>query len=249
MAFRRILTALGKNGPSVETVVETPEVRPGGMLRCAVTAVGGAADADIERIGLELVVRAEDHEFDRAAWKHPYTVATADFDGFRLAAGETVTRHVEMQVPWEMPLTHGRGEAIPGGRAAVRTRLAVDKAVDQGDFDEIQVHALPAQDAILQAYADLGFRMHEAEVKIGLLKQAPNMRARQTAKYWQEIDLYFPESSEWARHELETVFIAREDSLDAHPGGNPPARFVYADLDQAAWTESLDRHLKRLYIV
>ncbi|WP_327254399.1 sporulation protein [Streptomyces sp. NBC_01244] len=245
MAFRKFLSALGVNAPSVETVIENPQVSPGGTLRCVVTAVGGGVDVDIERVRLEVVVRAEDHEYNhKTAWKHPYTVVTADLEGFRLPAGETVTVHGEVVLPWEMPLTHALGAPIAGGRAAVRTELAVDKSVDQGDFDEFEVHALPAQDAILQAYTDLGFRLHEAEVKIGFHPTiAPSMKSRQTERYWQEIDFFLPEHMTWGTLELETVFTAREDSLDTHPGGYPPATFFYDDLDQQAWTETLEKHV------
>ncbi|MFE4637643.1 sporulation protein [Streptomyces sp. NPDC056773] len=246
MAFRKFLSALGVNAPSVETVVENPKVNPGGTLRVVVTAVGGAADVDVERVRLEVVVRAEDREVNggKTAWKHPYTVATAEIAGFRLLAGETVTVRGEVVLPWEMPLTHALGAPITGGRAAIRTELAVDKSVDQGDFDEFEVHALPAQDAIVQAYTDLGFRLHEAEVKIGFLPTlAPRMKSQQTAQYWQEIDFFYPEGLQWGKAELETVFVAREDSLDAHLGSNPPATFVYDELDQQAWTESLKKYV------
>lgn len=246
MAFRKFLSALGVNAPDVETVVENPKVSPGGTLRCVVTAVGGAADVDVERVRLEVVVRAEDLEpSGKTAWNNPYTVVTADLPGFRLPAGQTVTLRGEVLLPWEMPLTHGLGAPLSGARAAVRTELSIGRSVDQGDFDEIEVHALPAQDAILQAYTDLGFRLHQAEVKIGFLpEQAPQMRTRQTAEYWQEIDFFFPESWKRGRQELETVFIAREDTLDAHPGGYPPVTFVYDDPDRQSWTETLDKHVR-----
>jgi sporulation-control protein len=248
MAFRKFLSSLGLNAPSVETVVENPGVLPGETLRCVVTVVGGAADTDIERLRLDLVVRAESREADDStAWRNPYPVAAAGFGAFRLAAGATVTQRVDLRVPWEMPLTHWRGARIPGGRAAVRTELAIDNAVDRGDFDEIAVHALPAQDAILRAYTDLGFRLHEAEVKVGSLERAPHMRARQTQPYWQEIDFFYPPSWNRGRQELETVFVAREDSLDAHPGGNPPVTFAYAELDQRAWTARLDAHVRHCH--
>lgn len=246
MAFRKFLSALGVNAPSVETVVENPQVSPGGTLRVVVTAVGGGADVDIERVRLEVVVRAEDLEQgSKTAWKRPYTVVTVDLDGFRLPAGETVTVRGEVVLPWEMPLTHGLGTPISGGRAAVRTELAVDKAVDQGDFDEFEVHALPTQDAILQAYTDLGFQLHEAEVKIGFLpKLQPSIQCRQTEQWWQEIDFFFPESWNLGRSELESLFITREDSLDAHPGGYPSITFAYDELDQQAWTERLEKHAR-----
>ncbi|MFF3212502.1 sporulation protein [Streptomyces sp. NPDC002886] len=245
MAFRKFLSALGVNAPGVETVVENPKVSPGGTVRVVVTAVGGGADVDIERVRLDVVVRAEDRELGgKTSWKQPYVVATVDLDGFRLPAGQTVTVRGEVVLPWEMPLTHALGAPLVGGRAAIRTELAVDKSVDQGDFDEIEVHALPAQDAILQGYTDLGFELREAEVKIGFLPEiAPRMESRQTLECWQEIDFIFPESWKPGRQELETVFVAREDSLDAHPGGLPAETFVYATLNQPAWTQKLEKHV------
>ncbi|GAA3370809.1 hypothetical protein GCM10020367_18920 [Streptomyces sannanensis] len=246
MAFRKFLSSLGINAPSVETVVENPVVQPGSTLICTVTVRGGGADVEVERLLLDLVVRAEDREPDGSSgWNNPYAVGKAELGAFRLAAGETVTHRLAVEVPWEMPLTHAQGRHIKGGRAAVRTELSIDNAVDRGDFDEIQVHALPAQDTLFQAFTDLGFRLHEAEVKIGLLSRAPRMEDRQTVPYWQETDFFFPESyGRGSRYELEAVFIAREDSVDVHPGGHPPATFAYADMDLAKWTAALDAHVR-----
>ncbi len=187
-------------------------------------------------------MRAEGREADGStAWNNPYTVVEAGLDAFVLRAGETVTHRVTLAVPWEMPLTHARGGKIKGGRAAVRTELSIGNSVDKGDFDEIQVHALPAQDTLHQALADLGFRLHEAEVKVGTWPA--RMRGRRVAPYWQETDFFFPESAGRGRFELEAVFVAREDAVDLHPGGCPPATFGYADMDLAQWTAALDAHI------
>ncbi|MEU2653749.1 sporulation protein [Streptomyces sp. NPDC007325] len=245
MGFRKLLSALGIQAPDIETVVENPRVRPGEELRCVVRVRGGGAAVDVERLRLDLVVRAEDHEADGStAWNHPYPVVTADLGGFRLGAGETVVHEVSLRLPWEMPLTHARGVRLPGARVAVRTELAIDDAVDKGDFDEIEVHALAAQDAVLHAYEELGFRMHEAEVKVDPVPWPSEWADRRTQPYWQEIDLFFPESWNRGREELETILIAREDALDAHPGGSPAVTFVYADLDQRAWTDALEKHVR-----
>ncbi|GHA85554.1 sporulation protein [Streptomyces chryseus] len=243
MAFRKFLSSLGINAPSVETVVENPAVRPGEQLHCTVTVRGGGADVEVERLRLELVVRAEDREADGStAWANPYTVVEAGLGAFVLPAGGTVTHRIALDVPWEMPLTHARGGRIKGGRAAVRTELSIDNSVDKGDFDEIEVHALPAQDTLHQALADLGFRLHEAEVKVGAWPA--RLQDRRVAPYWQETDFFFPESAGRGRFELEAVFVARQDAVDLHPGGYPPATFAYADMDLAKWTAALDAHIR-----
>ncbi|MCB5168506.1 sporulation protein [Streptomyces bambusae] len=250
MAFRKFLSAIGVGAPSVETVVDTPVVRPGETLRCTVTVRGGGADVTVERLRLDVVVRAEDREVDGStAWNNPYPVVTVDVDGFRLAAGETVTREVAIALPWEMPVTHALGSPLKGSKAAVRTELAIDNSVDRGDFDPVEVHPLPAQDAVFRAYRDLGFRLHESEIKLGLLSRAPRMESRQTEPYWQEIDFHFPESWQRGLGELETVCVARADSLDTHPGGYPPLAVAYADLSQADLTKALDEHVRSFWRV
>ncbi|MFD0903671.1 sporulation protein [Actinomadura sediminis] len=247
MAFRTFLSALGVNAPRVETIVDTPSVQPGDPLRCTVRIQGGGADIDIERLRLGLVVRAEDLEKDGSAdWKNPYTVVEAARSGFRLRAGETITRPVYLTVPWDMPLTHERGRPIPGGRAAVRTELSIDNALDKGDFDEIQVRALPAQDMVFQIYEDLGFRLHEAEVKIEA-EYWENMEDRRTSPYWQELDFFFPPAWNRGTEELETVLVTFEDELDMHPGGCPPLTLRYAEQDRAAWTTAIDRHIRKYW--
>lgn len=245
MGFRKLLSALGVQAPAIETVVVNQRVRPGEVLRCVVSVRGGGAAVDVERLRLDLVVRAEDYEADGStAWKNPYAVVTADLGGFRLDAGGTVVHEVSLKVPWEMPLTHTRGVRLPGARVAVRTELTIDDAVDKGDFDEIEVHALEAQDAVLYAYQDLGFRMHEAEVKVDPVPWPAEWADNRTQPYWQEIDLFFPESWNRGREELETVLITREGALDVHPGGSPAITFRFTDLDQPAWTDALEKHVR-----
>ncbi|MFI8946710.1 sporulation protein [Streptomyces sp. NPDC053750] len=244
MAFRKFLSSLGVNAPSVETVLGSTSVRPGDKLSAKVTVQGGGADVQIERFALDVVTRFEDNESSETGWSNPGVLLTwkPGSGAFTLHAGETLTWDVEFDLPWEMPLTHALGSPVKGGRAAVRTELAVDNAVDKGDFDEFEVHALPAQDSILRAYLDLGYRLDEAEVKHGVVKGGDNSKAN----HWQEFELWFPVES-GRSGQLETAFIAREDSLDLVIGSTGPHAFSYAQAgDQAgvtAWLKALlDAH-------
>jgi sporulation-control protein len=245
MALRTFLRTLGAGAPSVDTVVTTAPVRPGTPLRCEVTVHGGGADLDVERLRLELVVRAEDLEPDGSTgWTNPYVVSTATGGPFRLPAGGTVVRQVALDVPWEMPLTHARGTRLAGSRVAVRTGLAVDSAVDQGDFDEVEVHALPSQDLVFQVCEDLGFRFRESEVKLGAQPWPDRMKDRRTAPFWQELDFHFPASWNRGAQELETVLITRPDAIDVHPGGYPPVTLPAGEPDRAAWRQAIEEHIR-----
>ncbi|CAL9579819.1 Sporulation-control protein spo0M [Streptomyces sp. enrichment culture] len=243
MAFRTFLSALGVNAPTAETTVENPDVRPGEELRCRTVVKGGGAAVRVDRFALELVTRVEAREPSDTGWSNPGVVDVSALDeGFVLEAGQTLDFTTTFAVPWEMPLTHALGMPLKGARTAVRTVLEIDRAVDRGDFDEVRVHALPAQDVFFQAYLDLGFRFDEAEVKDYVCTGGEN----QTLRYCQELEFWFP--PEYRREsQLETLFIARHDSLDLITGSKGPYPFRYADLDRESWTAWLDEHLRSLW--
>ncbi|MFH8367406.1 sporulation protein [Streptomyces sp. NPDC018031] len=241
MAFRRFLSSLGINAPSVETVPDRTAVRPGEQLGCTVTVRGGGADVTIERLTLQVVARFEDLEGGEHGWDNPGALLTSGVPGpFTLPAGATRTERVVFDLPWEMPLTHVLGgRRLRGARVAVRTELAVDNAVDKGDFDEFEVHALPAQDIVLQAYADLGFRFDEAECKQG----TPSAAVRSQVGWWQEIEMWFP--ADYRRDgQNEIAFNARHDSLDLLTGGDGLLTFDYRELDPAQVTKVIDEHAR-----
>ncbi|MGH3238924.1 MAG: sporulation protein [Spirillospora sp.] len=246
MAFRTFLGSLGVNAPEVATVLESGEVRPGGTLHARVTAkgAGGGADVRIERIAVQLVTRVEAAEPTEKSWDNPGVVAFQALPAFGLAAGEVREHRLAIDVPWEMPITHALGRRLHGTRAAVRTILEIDDAVDRGDFDEIAVHALPAQDVFFGAYETLGFRFDEAEVKTGRVNGGRN----QTSKFWQELEFFFPDAYGRAPHaQLETVFIARPDSLDLITGPHGPYPFDYAGLTPDGCATWLDEHCRALW--
>ncbi|RKS71859.1 sporulation-control protein [Actinomadura pelletieri DSM 43383] len=244
MAFRTFLSSFGINAPEVTTVLGSHEVRPGGTLNARVTVRGGAADVRVERIAVQLVTRVEAAEPTEKSWDNPGVVALQAVPAFDLAAGEEREHRLAIEVPWEMPVTHALGRNLRGTRAAVRTILEIDNAVDRGDFDEIAVHALPAQDLFVDAYQTLGFRFDEAEVKTGRVNGGHN----QLSKFWQELEFFFPaDYGRGPNAQLETVFIARHDSLDLITGPHGPYPFDYAGLTLDQCVTWLDRHCRALW--
>ncbi|MET8475318.1 sporulation protein [Streptomyces sp. NPDC006422] len=245
MAFRKFLSSLGVGAPEVETTLSATAVRPGDQLHCNVRLKGGSVDIEVERVRIEIVTRFEDLEETETLWSNPGVVKSLVLgEKFDLKAEEIKDGQVTFDVPWETPLTHFLGgRPFKGARVAVRTELAVDNAVDRGDFDEIQVHALPAQDALLQAYANLGFRFDEAEVKKGTPKGGQNSREN----FWQEIEMWFPPEYRRPGGQLESMFFARHDSLDLVTGQFGPFTFPYDNIDVPAWTAWLDQHLRSTF--
>ncbi|MGW0597684.1 sporulation protein [Streptomyces sp. NPDC002776] len=244
MAFRTFLSALGINAPQVETVLDREAVRPGEKLTVVVTLRGGA-DVLVERLKLDVVGRFEDSEPDETGWANPGVILSWTEEGpFALAAGKERVRDVDFELPWEMPLTHVLGgRRLKGARVAVRTELAIDNSVDRGDFDEFSVHALAPQDVVLQAYADLGFRFDEAELKKG----TPGSAVASRVGFSQEIELWFP-AEYGSIGGLEIAFNAREDSLDLLTGGSGRLTFSYDDLDPGQVRARLDAHYRERFL-
>ncbi|MFF5265186.1 sporulation protein [Actinomadura viridis] len=244
MAFRKLLSSLGIDGPQVQTVLDSATVRPGEKLQATVTIVGGASDVRIDELAVELVTRVEDYETSKIGWANPGVVVDEAVAPFNLAAREHLKHQISLHVPWEMPLTHAHGQPLRGARAAVRTVLAIDSAVDRGDFDEVDVHALPSQELIIQAFQSLGFRLDEAEVKAGYAMGAEKL---QTLPYWQELEFFCPAEYAGRLSQVETQFVARADSLDLFIGEDGPHTFTHADLAPDTFMQWLDAHCRTLW--
>ncbi|MDX3850276.1 sporulation protein [Streptomyces sp. AK02-01A] len=208
MVFKKLLGALGVGGPSVDTVLHTSSAIPGGHLAGQVRLRGGTNDADIERITLDLVARveAEGHDVE--------SEGTVVFDrvtvggGFRLAKDEERTVDFRTALPWETPVTQLRGQHL-GVILGVRTELAVSGARDKGDLDPLQVEPLPVQEAILEAFGQLGYGFTSADLELGHIGHTG-----QRLPFYQEIELTPPSRYAGAVTEIEVTFLATADGME-----------------------------------
>ncbi|WP_228985268.1 sporulation protein, partial [Streptomyces sp. DH12] len=98
------------------------------------------------------------------------------------------------------------------------TELAIARAVDSGDLDPVNVHPLPAQKAILDAFIQLGFRFKNADMERGQIRGT-----RQRLPFYQEIE-FFPPSQYRGLHQVELSFVADAQAwvvvleMDKKPG-------------------------------
>jgi sporulation-control protein len=208
MVFKKLLGALGVGGPSVDTVLEGGAVTPGGALHGQVHLEGGAADAEIEAVVLELVARVEaeheDGEHDGVVVFDRTTVG----GGFRLGAGERRSVPFSLYVPWETPITELYGQAL-GVVLGVRTELAVAGARDKGDLDPLTVGPLPVQEAVLEALGQLGFGFKSADLELGQIRGTG-----QTLPFYQEVELAPAPPYAHILNEIELTFLASPAGLE-----------------------------------
>ncbi|MGH3662888.1 MAG: sporulation protein [Micromonosporaceae bacterium] len=252
MVFKKLLKAMGVGGPSVETVLPNPNVRPGEALQGEIHLIGGDHSSDISNVSVALVTEVE-HESGDYEGRSTRTFAEVPVSGaFTLAPG---TRHqfsFNMQVPWENPLTHVYGQPLRGMTMGLSTRLAVAKAVDATDLDPVAVHPLPAQERLLEAFSRLGFHFRTADVEEGRIRGV-----NQTLPFYQEIEFAPAPQFANAMNQLEVTFVANPQHMDMvleldKRGGMLTEghdafglfRVDYASAGQTNWETQLDSWLQ-----
>ena len=253
MVFKKMLRSLGVGGPSVDTVLTTPTVQPGGSLTGEVRVTGGDHEVDVEHIALSLVTRVEvetdDADYDMTQQFHHGVITGA----FRLASGQNTVVPFQMPIPWETPVTEFYGQHLHGMSMGVKTELAVAKAVDKGDLDPISVAPLPSQLRILEAFGQLGFRFKGADCERGRI-----YGVNQQLPFYQEIEFYPPPQYAGAINQLELTFLATPQQLQVvleidkrggmfTEGHDAFGRFNvdYATVDQTDWTGQIDGWLRQ----
>lgn len=210
MVFKKLLGALGVGGPSVETVLRDSNVRPGGVVVGDIHLIGGEnAVADIIGINVALVTRIEVESGDNE-YSQNEKYAKAQLSGpFQLAPGARHSFPFQLQVPWETPITHMYGQSLRGTTVGVATELEVARAVDATDLDPIAVHPLPAQERILSAFSNLGFRFTNADCEKGRIHGV-----HQLLPFYQEIEFLPPAQYSRSFKQLEVTFISNPQSTE-----------------------------------
>ena len=248
MVFKKMMRAFGVGGPSVDTVLANPNTRPGLTLDGQVRILGGDHDVTVDRVVLGLVTRVEHEHGDGFVEFHRLPVAGS----FPLRAGEQRDLPFALPVPWETPITHVHGP-LHGMTMGLRTELAVANAVDKGDLDEVAVHPLPAQERILDAFAQLGFRFARADLEHGGIYGVP-----QQLPFYQEIEFHPAPQFAGAINEVEVTFVADPSGVEVilefdkrggflAPGHDAYGRFrvSHAEADSTNWTEAVESWVRQ----
>ncbi|MFD7659497.1 sporulation protein [Actinosynnema sp. NPDC059797] len=206
--FKRMLSAFGVGGPSVDTVLDSPHAQPGQVITGQVRIQGGSNEAKIDQIVLSLVTRVEvehgDHEFNGVSEFLRVSVA----QGVRVAAGQPVAVPFQLPIPWETPITAVGGQPLPGMTVGVRTELVISGAPDKGDLDPVLVGPLPSQDRVLEAFGQLGFQFRSADVEAGRIHGV-----NQELGFYQEIEFFPPSQFAGRINQVELTFVTNPHEL------------------------------------
>ncbi|AJP05482.1 sporulation protein [Streptomyces cyaneogriseus subsp. noncyanogenus] len=251
MVFKRLLGSLGVGGPTVDTVLDPGPVRPGGALTGQVRLKGGSTDFDIEHLTLELVARVEaEHEEGESEGVVAFERFTVG-GGFRLAEDEHRSVPFSVPLPWETPITELYGQPL-GIVLGVRTGLAVAGARDKGDLDPLTVGPLPVQEAVLEAFGQLGFGFKSADLELGRIGGTG-----QRLPFYQEIEMTPPPRYASQVDEIEVTFLAHPGGMEVvleagrrgglfSSGHDTLTRFTVGHQEARDWNAEVDGWVRRL---
>ncbi|MEH0841928.1 sporulation protein [Micromonospora sp. CPCC 205711] len=252
MVFKKMLSAFGVGGPSVDTVLANPNTRPGLALDGQVNLVGGDAPASIEQITVALVTRVEIEggdteyagimEFQRMAVSGP----------LQLAPKQQLSIPFQLPVPWETPITDVYGQRLHGMTMGLRTELAIARAVDKTDLDQVNVHPLPVHERILEAFQRLGFRFKHADLERGHIRGT-----QQTLPFYQEIEFFAAPQYARTVNEVEVTLVTSPHGVEVilecdkrggflSAGHDAFGRYAvsHADADRVDWARVVEGWLQ-----
>ncbi|MEU6625577.1 sporulation protein [Streptomyces litmocidini] len=208
MGFKKLLASLGAGGATVETVLTEENVVPGGVVQGEVRIQGGSVDQQIEGLSVGLQARVEVEGGDQEHKQDIEFVKVRLGGAFEVKAGAVHVVPFGLEIPWETPVTTVAGQQLRGMNIGVTTELEIARAVDSGDLDPINVHPLPAQQAILDAFIQLGFRFKSADMERGHIRGT-----RQRLPFYQEIEFFAPQQYR-GLNQVEVSFVADEREMD-----------------------------------
>jgi sporulation-control protein len=201
MALKSFLRAFGVGGASIDAVLDTDRVQPGGPLAGTLHIKGGDAGQVAKKATLELVARVEKKMGDDE-YQTDEVIAGVEIPG-PIQLGGNHSFPFRMDLPAHTPVTS------LGGRNFVwlRSGLDVPWALDPSDKDALQVHPNPAQANVLHAMESLGFRLYKVDI---------DARSSWFGRKWVQEFEFKPAGYGRARYdEVEVVFEGqRGDQLD-----------------------------------
>ncbi len=182
---------------------------PGGVVQGEVRIQGGSVDQQIQglSVGLQARVEVEGHDDQEYKQNIEFTEGAA---GRGVQAAGRGGAHGAVRAGDSLGDADHQfaGHTLHGMHIGVTTELEIAHAVDSGDLDPINVHPLPAQQAILDAFARLGFRFKTADLERGHIRGT-----RQRLPFYQEIEFHPPQQYR-GLNQVELSFVADDREMD-----------------------------------
>ncbi len=168
MSFlKKTFASFGIGSAKVDSVLQQDILYPGDKVKVTIHVYGGAIEQLIDNIDLKLFCRYIDEEtannkgvdsqdkrrvhrrYTLASWSLPYS--------FTIAQGENRDFEVELDIPWNTPITIG------DAKVWLETGLDISMSRDPADKDILTVRPDPLLEAIFSEFEEQGLRVRQVE--------------------------------------------------------------------------------------
>lgn len=168
MSFlKKTLASFGIGSAKVDSVLQQEVLYPGQPVKFTIHVYGGSSAQNIDNIELKLccryieeVAENRDKPDSHRKRKEPRTYVLADWSlpyAFTIQPGETRDFDVELDVPWNTPITIG------DAKVWLETGLDIAMALDPTDKDILTVRPDPLMDGIFSELEEQGLRLRQVE--------------------------------------------------------------------------------------
>ncbi len=165
--FKKTLASFGIGSATVDSVLHQEFLYPGQKATITIHVYGGKTSQTVDNIDLKLCCRYIDEEprnnhdrkdgpkrrvaktYELQSWSLPYA--------FTIESGEERDFEVELDVPWNTPVTIG------DSRVWLETGLDIALAADPKDKDMLTVRPDPLLDGIFTRLEESGLRIRQVE--------------------------------------------------------------------------------------
>jgi sporulation-control protein len=157
--MKSFFRALGVGGPSINAVLDTDRVQPGGPVTGTLHVQGGDHGQTATRATVELVARVV-RKYGDSEGTVDEVIARADLPG-PIPLGGAIAAPFRLDLPPYTPVTSLGGN----NHVWLRSGLDMPWALDPADTDRLQVFPTPAQQHVVDAMGQLGFRLYKVDIE------------------------------------------------------------------------------------
>jgi sporulation-control protein len=157
--MKSFFRALGVGGPSINAVLDTDRVQPGGPVTGQLHVQGGDHGQTATKATIELVARVT-RKYGDSETTVDEVIARTDIPG-PIPLGGAISAPFRLDLPPYTPVTSLGGQNF----VWLRSGLDMPWAVDPGDTDRLQVFPTQAQQNVIDAMGQLGFRIYKVDIE------------------------------------------------------------------------------------
>ena len=206
--FKKILASVGIGSAEVDTVINSQQVQPGGILSVTVVIKAGDAEQDVSGLQLNLMAQTKYETDNGEGYRNQVLQSWSIDQKLQLKPGDTHQIPMQLQLHPETPVTH-----LPcqnnQSRVWLETGLEVDLALDPSDRDPLMIAPSQTMMNCMEAMERCGLRMVKADIEYGSLR---GNGFESTIGCYQELE-YRPEGWLTSLNEVELSFISRPGVL------------------------------------